>query len=583
VTRELAIPTGALSQHVIVLGKTRSGKSSVMRLLVEQLLDDGKPVCIIDPKGDWWGLKSSATGKSAGYPVIIFGGAHADVPLNPRAGAPIAELIATGNRPCIIDLKGWMVGDRTRFFIDFASTLFRHTRGPRWLIIDEVHNFAPQGKVLDPDAGKMLHWTNRLINEGSGLGLTLISASQRPQKVHKDFVTANETLIAMRVIHPLDRGAVADWIKGCPDVALGAEVLGSLASMVRGEGWVWSPEINFGPKRIRFSRFRTYDSFAAPVTEATTKLSGWASVDLDEVKSKLATFVEEAQANDPKLLKAEIVKLRAALATAKQVPVVLVTDIADAEQRGYAAGYTEAVELVQLMVPHWESITERVKRAWQDMSGALLDLIDNAPKLREPTGPPPAAPLTEGMVRKGGRNPVPSQVTTRPPPPEPLKPAVGLSAPQQRLLDAIAWWNAIGHPTPSRAQVALVASYKPNTGTFNTYMSSLVTAELIDYPTSGRIVLTAAGARIARAPDQRPDHIELMSRLGAVLSGPQMTFMKVLAGRFPQPISREDLGLATAYQVNTGTFNTYLSSLKTLGLIAYPKAGEVIAVEWLFP
>jgi hypothetical protein len=47
----------SFTQHVAVLGKTRSGKSSAMRLLVEYLLDKGKPVCIVDPKGDWWGIK----------------------------------------------------------------------------------------------------------------------------------------------------------------------------------------------------------------------------------------------------------------------------------------------------------------------------------------------------------------------------------------------------------------------------------------------------------------------------------------------------------------------------------------------
>jgi hypothetical protein len=94
----------------------------------------------------------------------IFGGEHGDMPLNEHAGAPVAELLATGNRPAIIDLGGWMVGERTRFFIRFASTFFRLTRGPHWLVIDEVHEFAPQGKVFDPDAGKMLHWSNRLAS-----------------------------------------------------------------------------------------------------------------------------------------------------------------------------------------------------------------------------------------------------------------------------------------------------------------------------------------------------------------------------------------------------------------------------------
>jgi DNA helicase HerA-like ATPase len=105
----LTLPEAVLSQHMAVLGKTRSGKSSVMRLFVEHLLDRKERVCVIDPKGDWHGLRASADGKSAGYPVVIFGGAKADVPLNAHAGASVAELVSTGNRPCVIDLGGWMV------------------------------------------------------------------------------------------------------------------------------------------------------------------------------------------------------------------------------------------------------------------------------------------------------------------------------------------------------------------------------------------------------------------------------------------------------------------------------------------
>lgn len=280
-----------------------------MRLIVEALLDEGKPVTLIDPKGDWWGIKSSATGKQAGYPVVIFGGEHADVPLNPHAGGQVAELVSTGNRPCLIDLGGWMVGERTRFFIDFASSLFRHTRGARYLVIDEVHNFAPQGKVLDVDAGKCLHWANRLASEGRGKGITIIAASQRPQKVHKDFLTSCETLIAGRVIHKLDRDAIKDWIDGCADPEKGKQVLAELAGMQRSEAWVWSPEINFGPKKIEFPMFNTYDSFK-PQEHRAGPLKGWAEVDLDEVREKLTSVIEEAKANDPAELRKQVAVLK---------------------------------------------------------------------------------------------------------------------------------------------------------------------------------------------------------------------------------------------------------------------------------
>ncbi len=71
---QFVIPRAAAPHHLIALGKTGTGKSSKLRVFTEGLLDTGNPVCIIDPKGDWWGLKSSADGKTAGYPIVIFGG-----------------------------------------------------------------------------------------------------------------------------------------------------------------------------------------------------------------------------------------------------------------------------------------------------------------------------------------------------------------------------------------------------------------------------------------------------------------------------------------------------------------------------
>lgn len=427
----LPIPAAALRQHVLVLGKTRAGKSTTLRGLAEHLLRDQSPVCIIDPKGDWWGLKSSADGKRPGFPVIIFGGQHADLPLNERVGSEVGELVATGNRPCIIDLGGWMPGQRTRFFVDFAAALFRHTRGPRHLIIDEVHNFAPQGKVLDPDAGKMLHWANRLASEGAGKGITLLSASQRPQKVHKDYVTSHETLIAMRVIHPLDRGAVVDWMAGY-DPAKAREIATTLAGMARGEGWVWSPEIGFGPSRIQFPMFETYDSFKAPDHHGSAdKLKGWAEVDLDEVRGKLAAVEAEHKANDVPTLKTRIAELeREAAKKPAAAPSVDLNKLqTEAWQDGYTSGYGEAVETITSPLfgvgrnltaiaekvetaitaagEKWKGLTNQTSivqppsKAIKGMSEAVAHARSGAPPTRVATVKAAPAPAGEG----GGASP----------------------------------------------------------------------------------------------------------------------------------------------------------------------------------
>src|SRR5579859_7184177 len=187
---KLCIPEKVLEQHLVVLGKTGKGKSSALRHIVEHLLDEKKRVCIIDPKGDWWGLKAAADGKGAGYPVILFGdfkqGRKGDVPLNAHSGRHLAELVATGNRPCVIGFSGWTHADMTQFWIDFASGIFSLNRGLLYLVGDEFHNFAPKGKVADTQAGKCLHWSNRVLSEGRGNGLVCLIASQRPQKVHND-------------------------------------------------------------------------------------------------------------------------------------------------------------------------------------------------------------------------------------------------------------------------------------------------------------------------------------------------------------------------------------------------------------
>jgi uncharacterized protein len=175
----LCLPEAPLRQRVIILGTSGAGKSSTMRLLVEGLLADGRPVCIIDPKGDWWGLKSSASGKQAGFPVIIFGGEHAGIPLTVHAR--LRGRTRRQRKPAAHCRPGWLdVGDRTRFFVDFASTPFRHTRGPRWLCIDEAHNFAPQGKIMDPQAG---HRTGR--TGGQTKAVARASRSCRLCSVHR--------------------------------------------------------------------------------------------------------------------------------------------------------------------------------------------------------------------------------------------------------------------------------------------------------------------------------------------------------------------------------------------------------------
>src|SRR5271167_3038716 len=89
-----ALPADALDDRIAIVGTAGSGKTYAAKGFVERLLDIGARVAIVDPLGVWWGLRASANGSAAGYPVVVFGGRHADVPITAEMGSALGRMIA---------------------------------------------------------------------------------------------------------------------------------------------------------------------------------------------------------------------------------------------------------------------------------------------------------------------------------------------------------------------------------------------------------------------------------------------------------------------------------------------------------
>jgi hypothetical protein len=557
----LPFPQSVLEQHVIALGKTGSGKSSKIRVIVEDLLDRKKPVCILDPKGDWWGLKSSADGKQAGYPLVIFGGKHADVPLNPRAGAAVAELIFTGNRPALVDLKGWMPTDRTRFFIDFAGAVFSKTQGIRYFVIDEVHNFAPKGKVLSPAAGEMLHWANRLASEGRGLGLTLIAASQRPQKVHNDFLTSCETLIACRATHKADRVAFSEWIDGCADKDTGAQVLADLAQMKRTDAWVWSPEVEFGPKKVHWPMFQTYDSFQPQAANLAT-LKGWADVDLEEVRSRLQTVVQEAEANDPVMLKRRIRELEQQLAKPKELAIdaaLLEREKQAAEERGRAGARKQ-----------FEELRAAAGAVLKQQKIRILRLIDDELPMPElPQWREPAVVIAKIGDRVIGRG-IPEDTRISAGNGEGIK----LGKAERAILTVLAQHRA----GRTKVQIAILAGYSASSSTFENALGALRSA---GFATKGGELtqITPAGLEALGSWEPLPSGQALVDHWLGRLGKAERTILAACVDCHPGALTKEELGQVTGYSTDSSTFQNALGKLRTLELVN--RGAEIRASEEL--
>lgn len=549
----IPFPAKVLDQHAAVLGKTGSGKSSAVRVVVEHLLDHGKRVCVIDPKGDWFGLAISADGKGAGYPVITFGdfkaGYEAHVPLNKESGKHVAELITSGNRPAVIGFRGWFTSDMLHFWIDFAKTLFHSNEGELFLIIDEAQNFAPKGslKSIEGRGGTALHWTNRLLAEGRGLGINIWVCSQRPQKVHNDTLDGCETLVAMRVVHPAARGAIKDWIEGAEDKESGKEVLDSVGGMKRGEAIIWSPEIEFGPKRVQFPMFQTFDSFAPPQLQKKVNQRSWADVDLEEVKSKLASVIAEAKQNDPKALRAEINRLQSALHSMegrvtteiKEVKIPILPDKEDiarfTKEIERLDGVRNALECVSLDVK--ESVA--LLKSWQPARAPFpAHITDRSPLLTgQPTTPrkDPKAGNFSGNHEE-----------------------IVLGKCERSILTALA------QSGPSSAErVAVLTGYSSGSGGFNNSLSKLRTHDLINR--GQPIQITADGLNELGDYKPLPTGQALLEYWLNKLGKCESAILETLAR--DGDMTAEQVAEKTGYSSGSGGFNNSLSRLRTLELI----------------
>lgn len=566
----LIVPEKILSAHAVALGKTGAGKSSVLRYLGEHLLEKNERVCIIDPKGDWWGLKSSADGRGPGYPVIAFGDFKEtkaqDIPLNEHSGKHVAELVATGNRPCVLGFRGWMPAQLTRFWIDFSSTLFNRNAGRLSLVIDEVHNFAPKGfRAESPEAARCLHWTNRLLAEGRGVGIVCLIASQRPQKVHNDTLTSCETLLALRVIHKSDRLAVKEWIDGCGDGTPGTEVLGTLAQLTRGEAWVWSPESNFGPQRVKFPLFKTFDSFAPPQVHARVAHGGWAEIDLGEIRQKFADVIKDHETSDPKFLRATIAKLQADLLKAQR----------DANRTPVARVETKIVERpVEKPIitgPQAEKILGQLAAVNRIMETVSTTFEDLAKKCRPsehraivlPPGSSGVAIVAEnrGSIARGSSVSAKRNAgATAPHVPEPN--GYTPDRCQRAILEVLAAHEAQGCEI---RKLAILSCYSIG-GTFRNALGALRAQGLIDGSNTGTMRITPRGQGYGPF-DPLPSGHALLEHWyeHPAFEKCDREIMNALAQKGPLTI--QQLSEETGYAIG-GTFRNALGRLRTAGVIA---------------
>lgn len=300
---DFSLPVDVATSTMAILAKKRAGKSNAAVKIAEEMYAAGIPWVAVDPKGDWWGMRSSADGKSDGLPLIVFGGRHADVPLEPTAGIVVADLILANRLTCILDVSEFSKADATRFLTVFGDRLYRAaTDEPMHVFLEEAHEYLPQ-RVMG-DESRMVSVWQKLVKQGGfkGIGVTLIS--QRSASLNKDVLTQIDTLFVLRTTSPQDRAAVKAWV----DVHMSSnDMLAELPSLADGEAWIWSPGALDVFRKFKFRRRHTFDSGETPKVGAPRRQpTRLADIDLAAVQEAMSATIERQKANDPDELRRRI-------------------------------------------------------------------------------------------------------------------------------------------------------------------------------------------------------------------------------------------------------------------------------------
>ena len=534
ISDQLALPLDAVTQTFAILAKRGAGKTYTAAVLAEELLAAEQQVLVIDPTGAWWGLRSSADGKSAGFPIVVIGGDHGDLPLDEHAGEILATAIVEHRFSAVLDLSLLRKGASLRLMAAFLEALYRLNRSALHLVVDEADTFAPQ-RVMGEEA-RCCGAMEDVVKKGRirGLGCTLIT--QRPAVLNKNVLTQCESLFALRMVHPKDIDAIQEWVgvHSSPDEA--KIVIASLPSLPIGEAWFWSPGWLQELKRIRIRRRRTFDSSATPKAgEVKCLPKRLAEVDLAALGKQVAAAADQAKANDPKELRKQLTAAQAELKKVQAAPPP-----AAKEKR------------VEVQVLSDDKIA-RLEKLVMSLTAVSSGIIERLAQLRTPTTA--GERYTDaGSVGHGGE--------------------VGNSG-LRRIMIALAQ-----RPGLSARQVGVRAGMSSGSGTFTTYLSRARSSGWI-VGDRNRMELTAEGLQALGPYDPLPTGQELLQHwLRDLGDSGAARILQAAAAAYPRSLTKTELGEASGLSSGSGTFTTYLSRLRTLELIE--GRGEIRASAELF-
>lgn len=171
-----------------ILASSGMGKSYLTGVLIEESLETGSLVCIIDPEGEHFTLAER-------YPMLIIGGEHGNLPLDEDALDLYIETMLQNRYSAVFDLSEFLDEEQQHLYGVIAEHLFNLEQKYRQkirLVVEEAQIYAPQrgggGRkkkgVKDP-----VQASQRIAKRGRKRAIDSLWATQRPASLNKDILS----------------------------------------------------------------------------------------------------------------------------------------------------------------------------------------------------------------------------------------------------------------------------------------------------------------------------------------------------------------------------------------------------------
>jgi len=399
---------------------------------------------------------------------------------------------------------------------------------------------------------RMLGAFEALVRRGGirGIGMTMIT--QRPAVLNKNVLTQAEVLIVLQMNAPQDQKAIDEWVQKNGTKEQRDLMMASLASLKKGEAWIWSPAWLEVFERVNIRERHTFNSSATPKAgEKIVAPKRLAPVDIEQLKDKIASTIERAKADDPKELKRTIATLQ------KKV-----------QQLESAKPETKIdVQRVEVPVLSNDQITKLI--SWTDAMRATAQIASKS------------AETIATAIQNVKNHPVPSHATARNDkghsffPPSPLLPrsvsrssASLTEAPisgelvrgQRAILQALARCHPMKLSLP---QLGRLARQSLKSSSFKAYLADTKRAGLMAHDHDGYTLTDSGMAAIDFTPSlpQTSDERIAMWR-NALIAGERAIFDYVLsASPRGEWVAQDNISAATGQSLKSSSFKAYLANL----------------------